>query len=68
MQNWYKNVFVDATVPFQLPYMQIWTALSNRDYITQDSYRRSTPPKYVSVLREGDQLMTEFSFLGELTL
>ncbi len=32
MQNWYKNVFVDATVSFHLPYMQIWTALSNRDY------------------------------------
>ncbi len=32
MQNWYKNMFVDATVPFQLPYMQIWTDLSNRDY------------------------------------
>ncbi len=32
MQNWYKNVFIDATVPFQLPYMQIWTALSIRDY------------------------------------
>ncbi len=27
-----KNVFVDATVPFQLLYMQIWTVLSNRDY------------------------------------
>ncbi len=47
MQNWYKNVFVDATVPFQLPYMQIWTALSNRD-----SYRSSSPPKYISVLCE----------------
>ncbi len=32
MHNWYKNVFVDATVPFQLPYMQIWTVLSNRGY------------------------------------
>ncbi len=32
MQNWYKNEFVDTTVPFQLPYMQILTALSNRDY------------------------------------
>ncbi len=32
MQNWYKNLFVDATVLFQLPYMQILTALSNRDY------------------------------------
>ncbi len=32
MQNWYKNVFVDATVPYKHPYMQIWTALSNRDY------------------------------------
>ncbi len=33
MQNWYKNMFVDATVPFQLPYMQIWTDLTNRDYM-----------------------------------
>ncbi len=31
MQNWYENVFVDATMLFKLPYMQIWTALSNRD-------------------------------------
>ncbi len=23
MQNWYKNVFVDATVPFQLPYADL---------------------------------------------
>ncbi len=32
MQNWYKNVFVDATVPFELSYMQIWIILSNRSY------------------------------------
>ncbi len=32
MQNWYKNVFVDATMLFELPYMQIWTVLSNRSY------------------------------------
>ncbi len=32
MQNWYKIEFFDATVPFELPYMQIWTALSNRSY------------------------------------
>ncbi len=32
MQNWYKNLFVDATVPYKFPYMQIWTALPNRDY------------------------------------
>ncbi len=32
MQNLYKNVFVDATMPFELPYMQIWTVLPNRDY------------------------------------
>ncbi len=29
MQNWYKNVFVDATVPFELPYMKFWTFLLN---------------------------------------
>ncbi len=33
MHNWYKNVFADATVPFQ-------------------SIQSSSPPKYVSVLRE----------------
>ncbi len=32
MQNWYNNVFVDAIVPFQLPYKLIWTALSNIGY------------------------------------
>ncbi len=32
MQNWYKNIFVDTTMPFQLPYIQIWTALLNSDY------------------------------------
>ncbi len=32
MQNWYKNAFVDATVLLELPYMQIWTVLSNRSY------------------------------------
>ncbi len=32
MQNWYKNVFADTTVSFQRPFMQIWTALSNRSY------------------------------------
>ncbi len=32
MQNWYKNVFDDATMLFELPYMQFWTALSNRSY------------------------------------
>ncbi len=33
MQNWYKNAFVDATVLFELPYLQIWTALLNRSYM-----------------------------------
>ncbi len=32
MQNWYKNTFVDETMLFELPYMQIWTLLSNRSY------------------------------------
>ncbi len=32
MQNWYKNAFVDATMLFELPYMQIWTVLSNHSY------------------------------------
>ncbi len=32
MQNWYKNMFVDATVPFKLSYTLIWTALLNSDY------------------------------------
>ncbi len=33
MQNWYKKYIFNATVSFQLPYMQIWTALSNRDFM-----------------------------------
>ncbi len=32
MQNRYKHVFVDATMLFELPYIQIWNALSNRSY------------------------------------
>ncbi len=32
MQNRYKNVFVDASVLFDLPYMQIWSVSSNRGY------------------------------------
>ncbi len=32
MQNWCKSEFVDATELFELPYMQIWTVLSNRSY------------------------------------
>ncbi len=35
MQNWYKNVFVDATVLFELSYMQIWTIC--RTIVTQGS-------------------------------
>ncbi len=27
-----KMCLLNATVLFELPYMQIWTALSNRDY------------------------------------
>ncbi len=50
MQNWYKNAFVDATMLFELPYMQIWTFF--RTVVTQDSNQSSSPLKYVSVLRE----------------
>ncbi len=32
LQNWYKSAFVDATVLFELPYMQIWAGLLNRSY------------------------------------
>ncbi len=32
MQNRYKNAFVDATVLFELPYMQIWTVLLNHSH------------------------------------
>ncbi len=31
-KNRYKKLFVDATVPFPLPRMKIWTALLNCDY------------------------------------
>ncbi len=33
MQNWYKNVFVDATMLFEVYYMQIWNVLLNRSYM-----------------------------------
>ncbi len=36
-----KNAFVDATVEFELPYMQIWSVLSNCSYTGFDS---STSP------------------------
>ncbi len=32
MQNRYKNIFVDAIMLFELPYMQIWVTLLNRSY------------------------------------
>ncbi len=32
MQKWYKNLFVDVTVLFELPYMKIWIVVSNRSY------------------------------------
>ncbi len=32
MQNWYKNAFVDATMPFKITYMQILTVLLNHSY------------------------------------
>ncbi len=50
MQNWYKNSFVDATVPFQLPYMQIWSVLSIRSYAGFEPELFLS--KYVSVLRK----------------
>ncbi len=31
MQNWYKYVFVDATVPFQLPYLHLADAFIQSD-------------------------------------
>ncbi len=36
MKTWFKNAFVDATMLFELPYMQIWTVLSNRSYMGFD--------------------------------
>ncbi len=51
MQNWYKNAFVDATVLFELPYMQIWTVLSNRSY-TGFKPELLNSQVYVYVLRE----------------
>ncbi len=41
MQNWYKNVFLDATVLFQLPYLNFFV-----EPWLRDSNRRSSPPKY----------------------
>ncbi len=53
MQNWCKNVFVDATTLFELSYMQIWTVLSIRSYMGfEPELRSSFNFKYVSVLCE----------------
>ncbi len=46
MQNWYENTFVDITMLFELPYMQIWNVLSNRSYTDSN---RSSRLKYASV-------------------
>ncbi len=53
-----KNVFVDATLPFQLPYMQIWTALSNRDYTGFELELIASWVAYFSVLRELSNKLT----------
>ncbi len=59
MQNWYRNVFVDATVPFELRYIQIWTASSNRDYTGFDP-EILVFKEYVSVLREPPNKLTVY--------
>ncbi len=53
MQNRYKNVFVDASVLFDFPYMQIWTVSSNR------SYTRFEPELLISRVRLCTQRATE---------
>ncbi len=60
MQNWYKNVFVDATVPFQLAFMQIWTVCQTVNNVKRDSNWSSSPPKYVSVLNELPNKLTVY--------
>ncbi len=55
MQNWYKNVFIDVTVLFELLYMQIWTALLKRDYTGSE-----LGLKHVSVLRELANKLTAY--------
>ncbi len=52
MQNWYKNVFVDATVQFQLPYIYADLNCFVEPWLHGI---RTEPPKYsspFSVLRE----------------
>ncbi len=56
IQILYKNVFVDATVPFQLSYMESWNALSNRDYTGFELELLA----YVSVLRELPNKLTVY--------
>jgi len=47
------------TVHMHCTYLQIWTALSNRDY-TLDSNRSSSPPKHVSVLCDLQNKLTVY--------
>ncbi len=56
IQILYKNVFVDATVPFQLSYMESWNALSKRDYTGFELELLA----YVSVLRELPNKLTVY--------
>ncbi len=50
MQNWYKNVFVDATVLFQLTlYADLYAKKKRVIWNSNQSYSLL---KYVSVLRE----------------
>ncbi len=58
MQNWYKNEFVDATVPIQIPNMLILTALSIHDYTGFESELLAS--KYVSILRELPNKLTVY--------
>ncbi len=46
-----KTYLLMQPVPFHLPYMQIWTALSNRDYMNPSS----SPLKYVSILQSATE-------------
>ncbi len=57
LQSWYKNVFVDATVSFQLPYMQMRIALFNRDYT---GFEPELLASYVSVLLELPNKLTVY--------
>ncbi len=57
MQNWYKNVFVDATVLFRLPHIYADLNCFVEPWLHGI---RTEPPKYISVLHELPNKLTVY--------